>query len=204
MLLIIDNYDSFTYNLYQAFAVMTKEIEVIRNDVITSEEVKALAPEAIVISPGPGKPEKAGNCLDIIQACALNTPILGVCLGHQAIATAFGGKVIAAPELVHGKTCSVFHRRQGLFSNVSLPFTAGRYHSLSVERESLPSDLVVEADTLDGTIMGIRHLHYPCYGVQFHPESILTPEGSKILQSFLSLVENFSCPKMEESCLKTI
>jgi anthranilate synthase component 2 len=187
MILIIDNYDSFTYNLYQVIAAMEKDVRVIRNDQITVEEVQRLNPKAIFLSPGPGRPEDAGICMELIKACAPQIPIFGVCLGHQAIAAAFGGNVISAGDIVHGKPAVIFHHRAGLFKGMPLPFEAGRYHSLMVEKSSLPTDLVVEAETSDGLIMAIRHTRYACYGVQFHPESILTPQGHTLIRNFLCL-----------------
>ena len=187
VLLIIDNYDSFTYNLYQAVATLTQPIEVHRNDKITVDEVAKMRPQAIILSPGPGVPADAGICIDLIKQLGPQQPILGVCLGHQAMGEAYGGKVISAPSIVHGKSSQVFHRRQGLFKGLPLPLEAGRYHSLVVERESLPAELVVEADTPDGIIMGMRHQVYPVMGVQFHPESILTPHGPTLLENFLRL-----------------
>ncbi len=187
MLLIIDNYDSFTYNLYQAFAVDYKEIKVVYNDQISLEEIERLNPKGIVLTPGPGRPEKAGICIDVIRKFGPKIPILGVCLGHQAIGVAFGSSVNQASEILHGKESLIFHNRQNLFEGVSLPFKAGRYHSLLVE--NLPEELLVDAETPEGLIMAIRHKEYPIYGVQFHPESILTPEGKKILQNFLKVCQ---------------
>lgn len=187
MLLLIDNYDSFTYNLAQALAPRVSRLEVVRNDACTVAEVEAMRPAAIVLSPGPCTPAEAGICVDLVRALAGRVPILGVCLGHQAIGAAYGGVVRRAPEVVHGKASPVFHRRQGLFTGMPLPFAAGRYHSLVVERETLPADLVVEADTPDGTVMAIRHAVHPVWGVQFHPESILTPDGPRLLENFLAL-----------------
>ncbi len=185
MILLIDNYDSFTYNLYQLIATLDADVKVVRNDQITLEEIAALKPKAIVISPGPGRPEDAGICLDLIRAFAPTIPILGVCLGHQAIGLAFGGTVISAPVILHGKKSPVFHRRQGLFYKLALPFHGGRYHSLLIERQTLPDCLRVEAETPDGLIMAVKHQQYPCYGIQFHPESILTDHGSALIANFL-------------------
>ena len=191
MILIIDNYDSFTYNLYQVIAKLEEdvrqEVRVVRNDQITVEEVLRLNPKAIFLSPGPGRPEDAGICMELIRACAETIPIFGVCLGHQAIAAAFGGNVVGAGSIVHGKPGVIFHQRTGLFQGMPLPFVAGRYHSLMVEKSSLPDDLVIEAETADGLIMAIKHTRYPCYGVQFHPESILTPQGHTLIRNFLCL-----------------
>lgn len=185
MILIIDNYDSFTYNLYQLVAKYDQEILIARNDKITLEEIENLSPKAIILSPGPGTPSQAGICLALIREFASKIPILGVCLGHQAIAEAFGGQVIPAPEIVHGKSSSIFHHGNGLFTHTSSPFTAGRYHSLLVCKETLPAFFSIEAETQSGLIMAIKHRKYPCYGVQFHPESILTPEGELIVQQFI-------------------
>lgn len=188
MILIIDNYDSFTYNLYQVVAQINPDVKIVRNDQITIEEVEKMQPEAIILSPGPGRPEDAGICVELIRRLAPKFPILGVCLGHQAMAVAFGGKVKAAGEMLHGKASLAFHNRTGIYQGLSLPFKAARYHSLVVEKESLPEELLIESETSDGMVMGMRHKEYPCYGVQFHPESILTPEGEKLLRNFLSQV----------------
>lgn len=185
MILLIDNYDSFTYNLYQLLARDGRDVKVVRNDQITLEEIEALKPEAIVISPGPGRPEESGVCIELVRRFASVVPILGVCLGHQAIGAAFGAEVVRAEAVVHGKRSLVFHTRQGCFERVSLPFQAGRYHSLVIEKQTLPSDLSIEAETADGTIMAVRHRHYPCFGIQFHPESILTEQGEMLIANFL-------------------
>jgi len=187
MILIIDNYDSFTYNLYQAIAQHGIEVQVVRNDKITLEEIEQLNPSGIILSPGPGRPEDAGLCIEIIRRFASKTPILGVCLGLQAIAVAYGGEVVQCSEIVHGKDTLVFHTRKGLYEALSLPFEAGRYHSLIVDIESLPKELVIEAENDSSIIMGLRHIDYPCFGVQFHPESILTPEGDQMLLQFVKL-----------------
>lgn len=187
MILIIDNYDSFTYNLYQAIAVLTDKVLVIRNDKISIAEIKELKPAGIILSPGPGIPENSGICIEIIKQLGCKTPILGVCLGHQAIAVAFGGKVSRATEILHGKDSLIFHNRGKLFKLVHLPFKAARYHSLIVENNNLPIDLVIEAENSAGHIMALSHRRYPIYGVQFHPESILTPEGLQILKNFVGL-----------------
>ncbi len=186
MILLIDNYDSFTYNLYQMVAQEITDVRVVRNDKITIAEVKALQPEAIILSPGPGRPENAGICIELVNAMAATTPILGICLGHQAIAAAFGAKIIQSQQIVHGKTDLVFHNRRQLYQNLPLPFEAGRYHSLIVERHSLPTQLKIEAENRHGIIMGIRHEHYPCFGLQFHPESILSQTGSEVMGNFLN------------------
>lgn len=187
MLVIIDNYDSFTYNLYQGFAQVTREIRVIRNDQFTVAEIAALKPSKIVISPGPKAPHQAGISVELICALAPCIPILGVCLGMQAIGEAFGGKVVLAPELVHGKDTLIRHGGEGIYQGLPSPFVAGRYHSLLVDEETLPDCLEKQAFTESGLIMGIKHRRYPCYGVQFHPESILTPQGHIILNNFIKM-----------------
>jgi len=187
MILMIDNYDSFTYNLVQYLGELGEELIVRRNDQITVAEIEKLAPKRIVISPGPGRPEKAGICVEIIRAFAGKIPILGVCLGHQAIAFAFGGKIVPAKKLMHGKTSQITHDRKTIFQSLKNPFTATRYHSLAVEEKSLPKDFEVSARAEDGEIMGIRHKEFPLEGVQFHPESILTEEGKNLLANFLKL-----------------
>jgi len=185
MILLIDNYDSFTHNLFQLFAPMYADVKVVRNDRITLDEISALQPKAVILSPGPGRPEDAGVCIDLIRTFAPSIPILGVCLGHQAIGLAFGGKVISAPVLLHGKKSLVFHRRQGIFKGMTLPCEAGRYHSLIVDKHSIPTALCIEAEDTDGVIMAIKHREFPCYGVQFHPESILTAQGEILARNFL-------------------
>jgi anthranilate synthase component 2 len=189
MILLIDNYDSFTHNLYQLISGIQGDVKVVRNDCITLEEIAVLKPQAIILSPGPGHAEKAGICLDIIRVFAPTIPILGVCLGHQAIALAFGGKVISAPIPLHGKTSLIFHRRQGIFKGLMLPFSAGRYHSLVVDKQSLPVCLSIEAEDPDEIVMAIKHKQFPCYGLQFHPESILTAQGEWIVANFLKEVK---------------
>lgn len=183
--LLIDNYDSFTYNLVQELGELGADPVVHRNDAIDIAGIRAIAPDAIVISPGPGRPEDAGISLEVITELAGEMPILGVCLGHQCIGQAYGGKVVAAPTLMHGKTSEVFHSDTGVFEGLDNPLGATRYHSLVVERESLPDVLEVIAETADGVVMGIRHRELPVHGVQFHPESILTPSGPKLLENFL-------------------
>ncbi len=185
MIIIIDNYDSFTYNLFHLLGEFDKDIRVFRNDKITVEEIRALNPLAIVLSPGPKSPKEAGICLDIVKKLFAKIPILGVCLGHQVIGEAFGAEVVIAGEIVHGKSSLIFHSRSELFQGVSLPFKAGRYHSLVIEKKSLPSSLEILAENEQGLIMAIRHKEYPCFGVQFHPESILTEEGKAIIRNFL-------------------
>jgi para-aminobenzoate synthetase component 2 len=184
--LVIDNYDSFTYNLVQYLGELGEEVEVRRNDAVTVEEVEAsIRPDKILISPGPGTPDDAGVSLAMIEHFTGRVPILGVCLGHQAIGQAFGGRVVRAPSLVHGKASEVCHDGKTIFEGLEYRFKAGRYHSLMVERESLPACLEVSATTPDGIIMGLRHREMKVEGVQFHPESILTPEGKKLLANFL-------------------
>jgi anthranilate synthase/aminodeoxychorismate synthase-like glutamine amidotransferase len=185
MILVIDNYDSFTFNLVQALGTFRTDLLVRRNDAVTVEEIAALAPDGILLSPGPGRPEDAGVTIDVIRQCGKAIPLFGVCLGHQAIGAAFGGAVIHAPSLMHGRTSRVRHKGTPLYKGVSDPFDATRYHSLVIERRSLPRDLVITAETEDGVIMGVRHTSLPIEGVQFHPESILTTEGMTILRNWV-------------------
>ena len=188
MLVVIDNYDSFTYNLVQYLGELGEKVEVRRNDRVTLQEIESeLRPKRIVISPGPGTPDTAGITLDVIERFAGLMPILGVCLGHQAIGQAFGGRVIRAPELMHGKASEVIHDGKTIFAGLSDRLLAGRYHSLIVEKESLPSCLEISARTSDDIIMGLRHRQLKVEGVQFHPESILTPDGKQLLANFLKL-----------------
>lgn len=187
MILMIDNYDSFTYNLVQYLGVLGSEVEVHRNDKITLDEIDSMKPERIVISPGPGTPQSAGITISMIERFHPKVPILGVCLGHQAIGAAFGGRVLHAGRIMHGKTSEISHDGKGVFRDLPDPITATRYHSLAVERKSLPSCLEVSAEAEDGEIMGLRHREYPVEGIQFHPESILTNEGMNILKNFLNL-----------------
>ncbi len=187
MILVIDNYDSFTYNLVQYLGELGANPQVVRNDQTTVEAIEKQAPERIVISPGPKTPSEAGICLDVIAAFSGRIPILGVCLGHQAIGQAFGGHVIRAPELMHGKTSQIEHDGKTIFAGLPNPFAATRYHSLIVERQSLPKCLEVSALTFDGLIMGLRHKEMKVEGVQFHPESILTNAGKQLLSNFLQL-----------------
>ena len=188
MLLVIDNYDSFTYNLVQYLGELGETVEVRRNNRVTLDEIEnSLRPERIVISPGPGTPNDAGITLDVIARFSGKIPLLGVCLGHQAIGQAFGGKVIRAPELMHGKASAVHHDGKTIFAGINNDFRAGRYHSLIVERESLPSCLEISASTADDIIMGLRHRELKVEGVQFHPESILTSNGMQLLANFLKL-----------------
>ena len=187
MILVIDNYDSFTYNLVQYLGELGEEIVVHRNDKVMVDEIRAIAPDRIVISPGPGRPDDAGISKDVIRTFAGEIPILGVCLGHQCIGEVFGGKIVRAKRLMHGKTSMIHHDSSTIFKNISNPFEATRYHSLEIERESLPACFQISAWTDQNEIMGIRHKKYPIEGVQFHPESILTKEGKKILGNFLKL-----------------
>jgi anthranilate synthase component 2 len=184
--LLVDNYDSFTYNLYQYLGELGAEVRVVRNDELSAEAAIALSPERIVISPGPGTPDQAGITLDLIRRAAGRVPLLGVCLGHQALGQAFGGDVRRAPKLMHGKTSQIHHDGRGLFTGVPDPFTATRYHSLVVERDSVPESLEITAWTDDGIVMGLRHREHPLEGVQFHPESILTTVGKDLLRNFLN------------------
>jgi anthranilate synthase/aminodeoxychorismate synthase-like glutamine amidotransferase len=187
VILLLDNYDSFTYNLAQYLGELGCQVEVDRNDRISVEQIAQRKPERIVISPGPGTPQEAGICVELVQKLAGKLPILGVCLGHQAIGAAFGGKIIRAPKLFHGKTSQIRHDGSGVFRGLPNPFTATRYHSLIVERKSLPAVLQVTAETDDEIIMGMQHREYPLMGVQFHPESVLTDSGKQLLKNFLSL-----------------
>jgi anthranilate synthase component 2/para-aminobenzoate synthetase component 2 len=184
-MLLIDNYDSFTYNLVQAFAAMGADVKVYRNDAITVDESRALEPTHLVISPGPGRPEDAGVSLDMIGAYAGRVPILGVCLGHQSIVQQHGGEIVRAERLMHGKTSMVTHDGKTIFEGLSNPFEVGRYHSLCAEEATLPADLEITARTDRGEIMGVRHRTLPIEGVQFHPESVLTPEGDRLMANFM-------------------
>jgi anthranilate synthase/aminodeoxychorismate synthase-like glutamine amidotransferase len=185
MILLLDNYDSFTYNLAQFLGQLGGKLEVVRNDQITLDQIAEKKPEKIVISPGPGTPEDAGICIDVIRRFSGQIPILGVCLGHQAIGQAFGGKVIRAPQIMHGKTSRIHHDNKTLFKGLPQDFVATRYHSLIVEEKSFPAELEISATT-DGIIMGLRHRRMPVEGVQFHPESVLTEVGMQLLKNFLS------------------
>jgi len=189
MLLMIDNYDSFTYNLVQYLGELGQEVRVYRNDEISLEQIRALAPDRIVISPGPCTPSEAGISVPLIRRFAGEVPILGVCLGHQSIGQAFGGRIVHAKQLMHGKTSPVHHEGKGVFQGLHQPLTATRYHSLVIERKTLPGELEVTAWTDDGEIMGVRHRRLPVEGVQFHPESILTEQGHELLRNFLGQTE---------------
>lgn len=184
-MLLIDNYDSFTYNLVQAFAVLGAEVIVHRNDQVSTGQCLEMAPSHLVISPGPGRPEKAGITLELIEAFKDRVPILGVCLGHQALVQAFGGEIVHAATLMHGKTSLVRHDGKGVYRDLPNPFQAGRYHSLAANRERIPEVFEITATTQDGEIMGVRHKTLPLEGVQFHPESVLTPEGNRLMNNFL-------------------
>jgi len=187
MLLLIDNYDSFTHNLYQYLSELGAEVVVKRNDMLTLDEIGTMRPDQIVISPGPCTPDEAGISCSAIEAFGARIPILGVCLGHQAIGQVYGGRVIRAPEPMHGKTSQVHHGGQGIFAGLPSPIEGNRYHSLIVERATLPADLEITAETADRLIMGLKHRTYPVEGVQFHPESIMTPSGKDILRNFLTI-----------------
>jgi anthranilate synthase component 2 len=191
MIILIDNYDSFTFNLFHYLGELGADVVVHRNDKITSADVIAAKPDAIVLSPGPCTPNEAGICLDLIHA-AKDIPILGVCLGHQAIGQAFGGKVVRAPLPVHGKTSDVVHQAGGVFRGINGPFKATRYHSLVVDRASMPKDLAVVAETDDGLVMGLAHTSLPVHGVQFHPESIASEHGYRILRNFLDIADEWN------------
>jgi len=188
MLLLIDNYDSFTYNLVHYLGELGAEVTIYRNDAISADESLALKPQGIVLSPGPCDPDQAGICLELIEKNGGTIPLMGVCLGHQAIGQAFGGKVVRAKTLMHGKTSDIHHEGHGLFEGLPTPFTATRYHSLTVKRNSLPECLEVTAQTDDGVVMGLSHREYPVHGVQFHPESIASDQGHELLKNFLAIV----------------
>lgn len=194
-LLVIDNYDSFTYNLVHFLGELGAEMEVWRNDKITLDEIAEMAPEGVVLSPGPCTPNEAGICLSLIERFAPTTPLLGVCLGHQAMGQAFGGDVIRAPHLMHGKTSPITHNGKGLFRGLNSGFEATRYHSLAVKRDTLPSSLEVTATSDDGLIMGMQHRTFPSHGLQFHPESIASENGHALLQNFLNIARDFNVKK---------
>jgi anthranilate synthase/aminodeoxychorismate synthase-like glutamine amidotransferase len=185
--LLIDNYDSFTYNLAQIFGELGADVVVKRNDEVTLADIQTLRPARICISPGPGRPRDAGISCDVIRDFGAQIPLLGVCLGHQCIGEVFGGEIVRAPKLMHGKTSAISHKGTGVFENLAKPFEATRYHSLVVKRETLPQSLTITAESDDGEIMGLQHRGLPIHGVQFHPESILTEEGRKLLANFLRL-----------------
>ena len=187
MILVLDNYDSFTYNLVQYFGELGADLRVVRNDRITVAEIETLAPERIIISPGPCTPSEAGISSEVIKTFGPRLPILGVCLGHQCIGEVYGGEVVRADRLMHGKTSPIIHHGQGVFKDLPSPFEATRYHSLIVKRDTLPDVLEITAETAEGEIMGLRHKTLPVHGVQFHPESILTTEGKRLLKNFLEL-----------------
>jgi anthranilate synthase/aminodeoxychorismate synthase-like glutamine amidotransferase len=189
MILMIDNYDSFTYNLVQYLGQLGEEVTVRRNDEITLVEIEAMKPEAIFLSPGPCSPEQAGITCDVVRTFHTRIPIMGVCLGHQAIGHSFGGRVVRAGRIMHGKTSPILHDGRTIFKGLASPFPAGRYHSLLVERETLPDCLEISAQTEEGEIMGLRHKRWPVEGIQFHPESILTPGGKRIIGNFLKMLD---------------
>jgi len=188
MVLVVDNYDSFTYNLVQYLGELGADLKVYRNDKITIEAIKRMKPSSIVVSPGPGSPKDAGISKEVIRVFTGQVPVLGVCLGHQCIGEVYGAKIVRAKNIMHGKTSQIYHKKQGIFRDLSNPFEATRYHSLVIKPETLPADILeVVAETEDHEIMGVRHRKYPTWGVQFHPESILTIEGKTILKNFLEL-----------------
>ena len=190
MILLIDNYDSFSYNLYQLIGEIRPDLKVIRNDEKTIEEIRKLKPDAIVLSPGPGRPEDAGICISVVKELGAEIPILGVCLGHQSICAAYGGEITYAKKIMHGKTSElVVEEDNKLFQGIDQPIQIGRYHSLAAKEETLPEELKVTARTVDGEIMAVEHRTNPVYGLQFHPESILTPEGKKMLENFFRQIE---------------
>jgi anthranilate synthase/aminodeoxychorismate synthase-like glutamine amidotransferase len=189
MILMVDNYDSFTYNLVQYLGQLGEEVAVHRNDAITLDEIGTMNPEAIFLSPGPCSPEQAGITVDVVRRFHRSVPLMGVCLGHQAIGHAFGGRVVRAGRIMHGKTSPILNDGKTIFKGLPSPFPAGRYHSLIVERESLPDCLEVSAETEEGEIMGLRHRTLPVEGIQFHPESILTPGGKRIIRNFLQIID---------------
>jgi len=197
MLLVIDNYDSFTYNLVQYFASMGADVQTFRNDEVTVEDVEAMAPDGIVISPGPCTPDRAGVTVPLIRALSGRMPILGVCLGHQSIGAAFGARIVRARRIMHGKVSKIEHDGRGVFRGLRSPLTAGRYHSLVIDESTLPDCLEVTARAEDGEIMGVRHVVHGTEGIQFHPESVLTPAGKRLLANFLAIVEDARTPADE-------
>ena len=204
MILVIDNYDSFTYNIVQRLGELGAELDVYRHDKITVDRVQQLQPDRIVISPGPGFPRDAGISLEIIRRLGAEIPLLGICLGHQSIGEAYGGRVVHAPELMHGKTSMIYHRGDPIFADVPTPFEATRYHSLIVEEATLPESLVVTARAQTGEIMGMRHRCHPVIGLQFHPESILTADGLKMLENFLDGAHSPPPIEMAKSAVETV
>ena len=191
-MILIDNYDSFTYNLMHFLGELGAEVEVVRNDAVTVDQALERANDAVVLSPGPCDPDRAGICLDLVAGAAGRSPLLGVCLGHQAIGQAFGGRVVRAPKVMHGKLSAVHHRGEGVFAGLPSPFEATRYHSLIVERDSLPACLEITAETEDGIVMGLAHREFPIHGVQFHPESIASEHGHALLRNFISIAAKAS------------
>ncbi len=187
MILVIDNYDSFTYNLVQLVAAVNYNYKVVRNDKITLDQIEEIKPTHILISPGPGRPEDAGICIDVVKRFGSQIPILGVCLGHQAIGFAFGCTIVRASILMHGKTSMIYHDEKSIFQNIENPFEATRYHSLVIERDSITPELVITSETKEGIIMGVRHKKFPIEGIQFHPESILTKVGEKLIYNWLHI-----------------
>jgi anthranilate synthase/aminodeoxychorismate synthase-like glutamine amidotransferase len=194
-ILIVDNYDSFTYNLAQELGELGATVEVVRNDQFTIPDLQADLPDGVVISPGPGDPDDAGLSMDVVRAVAGVRPLLGVCLGHQCIGQVYGGRIVRAPELVHGKTSLIYHRRDGVLADLPVPFEATRYHSLVVDRDSVPTELKVTAETSDGLVMGLKHRELAVEGVQFHPESVLTSAGMQLLGNFLRQVRSHAAPQ---------
>jgi len=192
VILVIDNYDSFTFNLVQMLGAAHPDIEVRRNDAVSAAWVLERRPDYLVLSPGPGEPRRAGTLLDIVRACGPRVPTLGVCLGHQAIAAALGGEIVRSPRLMHGKSSPIHHDGTGLFAGLPRPFAAGRYHSLIVDPATFPRELVALARTAEGDLMALRHRRWPLFGVQFHPESVLTPAGERLLRNFLELGRRWS------------
>jgi anthranilate synthase/aminodeoxychorismate synthase-like glutamine amidotransferase len=194
VILIVDNYDSFTWNLFQLLGALSPDIEVLRNDAVTVAQIRERGVSGVVLSPGPGTPDESGVCLDVIRELGGELPILGVCLGHQAICQIHGGSIVRAPVPVHGKPSEVTHDGQGLFAGLPQPMVCGRYHSLVVDPATVPDVLEVTARTADGAIMAVRHRAHPTVGVQFHPESVLTPDGERLLANFLALVDSWEAP----------
>ncbi len=186
-IMVIDNYDSFTFNLVQLLGKLAGEIIVRRNDRTSIEEINSLKPDKIVISPGPGRPEDSNVSISVINECGRKIPVLGVCLGHQGIGVSFGGKVVKAPSLMHGKTSMILHDGKTIYKGLPQNFQAGRYHSLVIDRKNFPNELTITSETEDGIIMGVRHKNFPIEGIQFHPESVLTPEGEKLITNWLAL-----------------